>query len=280
MTKEHNNEMTFLEHLEELRWHLIRAVVAIVIISGVTFIFKEIVFDKIIMAPSTPEFISTAWLCKFGAKVNELLVSLQIAERNPDILCLNSKPIKLQSITMAGQFLAHIKISLISGFVLAFPYLAYEFWRFISPALYKKERKHARGAVFAISMLFLLGVAFGYFIICPLSVNFLFNYQVSELAENNIKLMSYVSTVTAVSFAAGVMFELPAIIYFLSKVGLVTPEFLRKYRRHSIVIILLLSAIITPPDIFSQVLVCFPLLFLYEISIGISKRIVKKRERE
>jgi sec-independent protein translocase protein TatC len=166
------------------------------------------------------------------------------------------------------------------GLFLAFPYLAYEFWRFISPALYKKERKHARGAVFAISMLFLLGVAFGYFIICPLSVNFLFNYQVSELAENNIKLMSYVSTVTAVSFAAGVMFELPAIIYFLSKVGLVTPEFLRKYRRHSIVIILLLSAIITPPDIFSQVLVCFPLLFLYEISIGISKRIVKKRERE
>jgi sec-independent protein translocase protein TatC len=121
MTKEHNNEMTFLEHLEELRWHLIRAVVAIVIISGVTFIFKEIVFDKIIMAPSTPEFISTAWLCKFGAKVNELLVSLQIAEKNPDILCLNSKPIKLQSITMAGQFLAHIKISLISGFVFSIP---------------------------------------------------------------------------------------------------------------------------------------------------------------
>lgn len=280
MKEKSGNEMTFLEHLEELRWHLIRSVIAVVIFGGVAFIFKQVVFEIIIMGPSKSDFLSTAWLCKFGEKMNSFLVNINVAKFNPEILCLNTKPIKLQSITMAGQFLAHIKISLIGGIVFAFPYIIFEFWRFISPALILKERNHARGAVFAISFLFLTGIAFGYFIICPLSVNFLFNYQVSELAVNNIKLMSYVSTVTAVSFAAGIMFELPAIIYFLSKVGLITPEFLRKYRRHSIVLILLLSAIITPPDIFSQVLVCLPLLFLYEISIGISKRIVKKQEEK
>lgn len=278
MGKDSGNEMSFLDHLEELRWHLVRSVIVVFVFTCVTFVFKEIVFDLIIMAPSKANFPSTAWLCSFGETINAFLHKYNIVKENPDILCLNTKPIRLQSITMAGQFLAHIKISLIAGIVLAFPYVVYEFWRFLSPALYQKEKKHARGAVFAISLLFLLGILFGYFVICPLSVNFLFNYQVSELAENNIKLMSYVSTVTAVSFAAGVMFELPAIIFFLSKVGLVTPAFLKKYRKHSIVLILVLSAIITPPDIFSQVLVCLPLMVLYEISIRISKRIEKNRE--
>lgn len=234
----------------------------------------------IIMAPSKSDFITTHWLCNFGEKINAFLVDLGIADLNPNVICLNNKPLKLQSITMAGQFTAHVKISLIAGVIAAFPYIVFEFWRFIAPALYQKERKHARGAVFYISLLFLLGVAFGYFIICPLSINFLFNYQVSELAENNIKLMSYVSTVTAVSFAAGIMFELPAIIYFLSKIGLVTPDFLRKYRKHSIIVMLVISAIITPPDIFSQVLVCLPLILLYEISIGISKKINLRRESQ
>ncbi len=273
MSQKNSNEMSFLDHLEELRWHIIRSIVVVVVFSIVTFFLKEIVFEKIIMAPSKPGFITTSWLCHFGEKVNNLLVRLGIAKVNPDILCLNPKAVKLQSITMAGQFMAHIKISIIAGVIVAFPFVIFEFWRFIAPALYEKEKKHAKGAVFYISLLFLMGIAFGYFIICPLSINFLFNYQVSELAENNIKLMSYVSTVTAVSFAAGIMFELPAVIYFLSKVGLVTPEFLRKYRKHAVIIMLVISAIITPPDIFSQVLVCFPLLLLYEISIRISKRI-------
>lgn len=280
MKESSENEMSFLEHLEELRWHLVRSVVVIVVLGGIAFVFKQVVFDSIIMAPSKSDFITTTWLCQFGAYLNSYLVEWGLAKTNPDILCLNTNTIKLQSITMAGQFLAHIKISLIAGIIVAFPYIIFEFWRFLSPALYQKERNHARGAVLAISFLFLLGVSFGYFIICPLSVNFLSNYQVSELAENNIKLMSFVSTVTAVSFAAGIMFELPAIIFFLSKVGIVTPEFLKKYRRHSIVLILLISAIITPPDIFSQVLVCFPLIILYEVSIGISKRIIKKQQEE
>jgi sec-independent protein translocase protein TatC len=278
MNKKTGNEMTFLEHLEELRWHLVRSFLAIIILSGIAFFYKQILFDVIIMGPSKSDFPSTEWLCKFGAKINSFLSNLHVAKSNPDILCLNTKTIKLQSITMAGQFLAHIKISLISGIIIAFPYIIYEFWRFINPALHNQEKKHARGGVFAMSFLFLTGTLFGYYVISPLSVNFLFNYQVSALAENNIQLMSYVSTVTAVSFAAGIMFELPAVIYFLSKIGLVTPAFLRKYRKHSIVLILITSAIITPPDIFSQILVSFPLLFLYEISIGISKRIVRKQQ--
>lgn len=279
MKKSAGSEMSFLDHLEELRWHLIKIVIAITAFSVIAFIFKSIVFDAVILGPSKPDFITTTWLCQFGAVINAQMVDWNLAELNPSILCLNAKPFRLQSITMAGQFLAHMKIAFISGVVLAFPFMIYEFWKFISPALYQKERKHARGAVFFISILFLLGVLFGYFVICPLSVNFLVNYQVSEIAENNIKLMSYVGTVTSISFAAGVMFELPAVVYFLSKVGLVTPAFLIKYRKHAIVILLIVAAIITPPDIFSQILVCLPLIVLYEISIILSRRIENKRKK-
>jgi sec-independent protein translocase protein TatC len=171
-------------------------------------------------------------------------------------------------------------VSLIAGFVVSFPYVFHEFWRFIVPALYSKEKRHARGAVFYSSLLFLLGVLFGYFVIVPLSVHFLGSYSVSEQVTNQINLISYVSTVASVVLAAGVIFELPILVFFLSKAGLVTPEFLKKYRKHSLVLILALSAIITPPDIFSQVLVSFPLIFLYEIGIGISRRINVKREQE
>jgi len=176
--------------------------------------------------------------------------------------------------------MAHIKISLITGIVVAFPYIFYEFWLFIRPALYSKEQKMARGAVLAISFLFFIGVMFGYFIICPLSINFLINYQVSDLAINNIKLMSYVSLVASICLASGVLFELPVVVFFFSKIGLITPEFLKKYRRHSLVVILVLAAIITPPDIFSQILVALPMLLLYEISIVISRRIVNKEKEE
>ena len=263
---ESNREMTFLEHLEELRWHLIRSAIAIILVAIVAFIFKEIVFDVIILGPSQVEFPMNQWLCQFGQ--NTFLKT--------DVLCINQNPILLQNIQMAGQFLAHIKISLIAGIVLAFPYIFWEFWRFIRPALYSTEQKVARGAVLAISMLFFLGIAFGYFLICPLSVNFLYNYQVSELAKNDIQLMSYVSLIASISLAAGILFELPVLVLFLSKIGLLTPEFLKKYRRHSFVVILIISAIITPPDVFSQIMVCLPIVLLYEISIGISKRINRK----
>jgi sec-independent protein translocase protein TatC len=268
MAKKTDNEMSFLEHLEVLRWHIIRALLAILVVAIVAFIFKDIVFNKIILAPKLPEFVTNRLLCDFGRSVNILT------------LCINSRPFEVISIKMAGQFSMHIMVSLIAGFVVAFPFVFFEFWRFIVPALYSKEKKHARGAVFYSSFLFLLGVTFGYFVIVPLSVHFLGSYSVSEQVTNQINLISYVSTVASVVLAAGVIFELPILVYFLSKAGLVTPQFLKKYRKHSLVLILALSAIITPPDIFSQILVAFPLILLYEVGIGISKRIVARQKEE
>jgi sec-independent protein translocase protein TatC len=269
MSEDEKNEMTFLEHLEELRWHLIRSISVVLVLGILAFIFKTFVFDTVILGPSKADFFSNRWFCQLGQRFI-----------NSDKLCINTKPIMLQSIQMAGQFMAHIKISLIAGLVVAFPYVFYELWLFIKPALYVKERNLARGAVLAISLLFFLGVLFGYYIICPLSINFLITYQVSELAVNNIKLMSYVSVVASICLAAGVMFELPVIVYFFSKLGLLTPEFLKKYRKHSLIVILVVAAIITPPDVFSQILVSLPLLLLYEISIVISRRVNKKHKSE
>ena len=268
MAKNKESEMSFLEHLEVMRWHLLRSLAAIVIMGLVAFVFKEIVFDKIILAPKEPGFPTNRWLCQLG----EILGLKRI--------CINQDPFDLQTVKMAEQFSMHIIVSLVAGLVVAFPYVFWEFWRFIVPALYEKERSTARGAVFYTSLLFILGVAFGYYIIAPLSVNFLGNYRVSESVISAPTLRSYVQTVTSVVLAAGVVFQLPILVYFLSRVGLVTPTFLKRYRRHSIILIITLSAIITPPDVFSQILVAFPLMILYEIGIGISKRIMRQQEAE
>jgi sec-independent protein translocase protein TatC len=259
-------EMTFLDHLEALRWHLLRSALVIVTLAILAFVFKSIVFDLVIMGPSKSDFFTNKWLCWLST--NSFLHS--------NILCINTKQMVLQNIQMAGQFTAHIKISLITSLVLGFPYIFFEIWRFIRPALYPKELKTARGAVLAISLLFFIGVLFGYYIICPLSINFLYNYQVTDLAVNNIQLMSYISLIASICLASGVMFELPIVVMFFSRIGLITPEFLKKYRRHAIIVILIVAAIITPPDVFSQMLVTIPLLGLYELSIGLSKRIVRK----
>jgi sec-independent protein translocase protein TatC len=268
MAEQNKGEMTFLEHLEELRWHFIRSIVAVTVAAIVTFIFKDIVFDRIIFGPRTPDFLTNRLLCKLGKIVN--------SER----LCINSNPTQLQNIQMTGQFMTHIKISLIGGLVIAFPYIFYEFWRFINPALHENERRTSRGAVFYSSLLFIMGVLFGYYVISPLSVNFLENYHVSNKVVNEINLTSYISIIATVVLASGVLFELPVIIYFLSKIGIITPAFLKKYRRHSIIVILTVAAIITPPDVFSQILVSFPLIALYELSISISKRIHRKQEEK
>jgi len=266
MAKKREGEMSFLEHLEVLRWHLVRAIVAIVLLAIVAFVFKQIIFDTIIIAPKTPDFPTNRFLCMIGQELD--------IQR----LCINSKPFELQTVKMAEQFSMHIIVSLLAGLIISFPYVFYEFWSFISPAMYEKEKKTARGAVFYTSLLFLMGVAFGYFIISPLSVHFLGNYQVSEEVISNPTLRSYVQTITSVVLASGLVFQLPILSYFLTRIGLVTPGFLKKYRRHSLVVILALSAIITPPDVFSQVMVAMPLIVLYEIGIGISKRIVRQRE--
>jgi len=268
MSKNTEGEMSFLEHLEVMRWHLLRSIAAIVILALVAFVFKDIVFDKIILAPKEPPFPTNRWLCQLG----EIL--------GLERICINQNPFTLQTVKMAEQFSMHIIVSLVAGIVVAFPYIFWEFWRFIVPALYDKERNTAQGAVFFTSLLFILGVMFGYYIISPLSVNFLGNYKVSESVISAPTLRSYVQTITSVVLAAGLVFQLPILVYFLSKVGLVTPDFLKKYRRHSLVLIVTLSAIITPPDVFSQVLVALPLMVLYEIGIAISKRITKKQDAE
>jgi sec-independent protein translocase protein TatC len=268
MSKNTEGEMSFLEHLEVMRWHLLRSILAIVILALVAFVFKDIVFDKIILAPKEPPFPTNRWLCHLG----EIL--------GLERICINQNPFTLQTVKMAEQFSMHIIVSLIAGVVIAFPYIFWEFWRFIIPALYDKERNTARGAVFFTSLLFIMGVLFGYYIIAPLSVNFLGNYKVSESVISAPTLRSYVQTITSVVLAAGIVFQLPILVYFLSKVGLVTPGFLKKYRRHSLIVIVTLSAIITPPDVFSQVLVALPLMVLYEVGIAISRRIMKQQEAE
>lgn len=258
------NDMSFLQHLEVLRWHILRALLGILIFAIAAFVFHRIIFDVIILAPKTPDFFTNRYLCEFGNMVGV------------KALCINSVPFKIINIKMAGQFTTHIMVSMVVGLVVGFPYVFCEFWRFVKPALYANEKKNARGAVFFTSMLFLLGVLFGYYVIVPLSVHFLGSYNVSDSVENTINLGSYISTVTSVVLASGIIFELPIFILFLSKAGLVTPRFLKRYRRHSIIIILLLSAIITPPDIFSQILVSLPLVILYEAGIIISRRVERK----
>jgi sec-independent protein translocase protein TatC len=269
-SKKGNNEgeMTFLQHLEELRWHIIRSVVAVAVGAVVAFILKDFIFNHIILAPKSPDFITNRLLCRLADIVNA------------PALCINQEPLELISIKMSGQFTTHINISLIAGLVLAFPYVFWEFWSFFRPALYEKERKYARGAVTAASLLFITGILFGYYIISPLSINFLATYRVSEIVHNQINITSYIGSVTSVALSAGVTFELPIVVFFLARIGVITPEFMRKYRRHAIVVVLIIAAIITPPDVFSQTLVSIPLILLYEVSIFIAARVVKKREMD
>ncbi len=266
--KKDEKEMSFWEHLEELRWHLVRSIAAVLVIAVIAFLNRHLVFDQIILAPKDSEFITNKLLCR----LSEIL--------NVKALCLDNLSLSIINIRMSGQFLTHMYVSIISGVVLAFPYIIYEIWRFVQPALYTKEKKYSRGAVFISSLLFLIGVFFSYFLIVPLTLHFLGTYQVSGNVENTISLSSYISTVVSVTFAVGIVFELPILVYFLTRVGLLTPGFMKKNRKYMIVILLLLSAIITPPDVFSQIMVVIPLMGLYELSISISKRVFRKRTME
>jgi len=266
--KKIENEMSFLEHLEELRWHIIRSVLAVVILAIVAFIFKDIIFNKIILAPKNPDFFTNRMFCKFGWFL-----------LNSDILCINTKPFQLISIKMSGQLTTHVAVSIVSGLILSAPIILYEFWRFFSPALYSTEKRYARGAVLWSSLLFFTGVVFGYFMIVPLSIHFLGSYQISEQVVNQIYVRSYIGTLTSIVVASGLIFELPLLTYVLTKIGVITPHFLMKYRKHSIVVIFIVAAIITPPDIFSQILVSIPLLVLFEVGIIISKSVYKKKQK-
>ena len=261
--------MSFLDHLEELRWHIIRSVVAIVITMILVFTQKKFFFDQVILGYLNPEFFTYKWLCNISQKLNL-----------GSALCIENIGFSLQNIEMAGQFLMHLKISFVMGFVLAFPYVLYELWRFIKPGLYEKEQKQTTGFVFFASLLFLLGVAFGYFVLAPFSIQFLGNYNVSETVENSISLSSYINIISTLILSTGLIFELPMLSYLLSKLGVLTPKLMKKYRKHAVVGLLMIAAVITPPDITSQILIVIPLYLLYEVSILISATVNRKRQKE
>jgi sec-independent protein translocase protein TatC len=268
---EAKKEMSFLDHLEELRWHIVRALLGSLVFVIIAFLNRTFIFDKLILGPKSPEFFTNRLFGQIGIWLN------QNFGLDPNSIAINTIPIKIVNIEMSGQFISHFKVSLVTGLILASPYIIYEIWSFIKPALYEKEQKHASGAVIYMTVLFLLGILFGYYLITPLSLHFLGSYIVSSEVENTIKLSSYIGTVTSVTFASGVIFELPMVVFFLSKIGMMTPEFMQKYRRHAYVVLLIVAAIITPPDVFSQTLVFIPLMILYEASVFVSRSVVKKK---
>ena len=262
--------MSFLSHLEALRWHIIRSVIAVSTLACVMFFFKEFLFDTILFGPKHPDFPTFRFMCWLSPIVGM-----------GDDLCIKNVDFRIVNFDLSGQFTTHMMIAFFAGLIIALPYVLWEFWSFIKPALYEKERKYAKGIVFYTSALFIIGVLFGYYVITPLSVNFLATYSVSDSVGNYISLDSYIGTVTTVTLISGVVFELPIFMYFLTKIGLITPRFMRKYRRHAIVVILIIGAVITPTsDVTTLMLVSVPLYGLYEISIFLSAYVLKKQERE
>jgi len=264
------DEMSFLDHLEDLRWHLIRATLGILMAATLVFIFKKFIFDVIIFGPTNMDFPTYEGLCKIS----------QLIGINDTTFCADKFPFIIQNRTVAGQFSAHIWTSIYAGFIIAFPYVIYQLWSFIGPGLKENERRNSRGFLFTASVLFFLGVLFGYYIVTPLSLNFLANYQISEMISNEFDVSSVIAIVRSSAIASGFVFELPIIIYFLTKAGLVTPAFLKKYRKFALVIVLILAAVITPPDIASQVIVAIPILILYQVSIYISAVVVRNQKRK
>lgn len=259
-------EMSFLDHLEELRWHIIRAVGSIFLFAIIAFVFIEQIFDKVILAPKRPDFWTYRMMCK-----------LADATGYAD-LCVSKLNFELQALGMADPFTMALTSSMIIGLSFAFPYAFWEVWRFIKPGLRIEERRAARGAVFYVSMLFLMGMMFGYYIVSPLAINFLANYQISPEIKNQFDITSYVGVLVTLSLGCALIFQMPMVAYVLSKVGVLTPAFMRTYRKHAWIVILVVAGIITPsPDIYSQVLVALPLAGLYEISIIVSGSVYRAR---
>lgn len=262
-------EMSFIDHLEELRWHLIRSVIAVIIAAIIIFIFIRDITDDIIMAPTKPGFIATQWFCKLGKLLHI------------DSLCLQTASIRFQETAMTGQFLSSFNIAFIGGFVLAFPYIFWEMWKFVRPALSDKERRQTTGIIFWVSVLFFLGVLFGYMVLTPFMVSFYANYVLSSQIEIKPTFSDYLENLIYTTVGIGLLFQLPLLVLLLSKIGIVTAAFLKKYRRHAFVVIIIAAAIITPStDPFSLTIVTIPLYLLYEASISLAKKVEKKLPTE
>ena len=269
MAKKALNEMSFLDHLEELRWLLVRSSAAVLIMGIVSYFFADYIFDQLIFGPTDPSFITYRFFCEASHYLGFA-----------DSICITELNFVIQNTEMEGQVNIFVWVCITAGFILAFPYILWEFWKFISPALYEKERKNAKFFIFIASILFFLGVLFGYYVIVPMSVNFLATFTISSVVKNQFTVDSYVSMVKTAVIASGLFFELPIIIYFLTKLGLVTPSFLRKYRKYAIVIVLIIAAIVTPPDVVSQITVAVPMLLIYEASIWISVFVEKNKKKD
>jgi sec-independent protein translocase protein TatC len=270
MAKKEMKEMSFMDHLEDLRWLLVRSSAAIIILASACYFIDGYIFDTIIFGPKNPSFITYRFFCEvthfFGV--------------DDTYACAKEFKFIIQNTEVGGQFSMYLWTLITSGFILAFPYILYQVWKFISPALYEHERKQAGSFIVISSLLFFIGVLFGYYVVLPLSINFFATFTVSGSIVNQFTVDSYVSMVKTSLVGSGLVFEMPIIIYFLAKLGLVTSEFLRKYRKFAIVINLTVAAIVTPPDIPSQIIVSIPLLVLYEVSILIAAMVAKKRKKD
>jgi len=266
------SEMTFIDHLEELRSHIIRSILAILILAVIIFIYRDWFFDKIITGPINPDFISYKALCNFSHWLGI-----------GDALCMPPVEVQMQTTTFGGQFISSITIAFVGGFLIAFPYIFWEFWRFIKPALQEREVKNTRFAIFWVSFFFFLGAAFGYFLLGPFTFNFLAGFQLGteHLLVTRPTLTDYIDNLVNLILGCGIAFELPVLTYVLTRIGIITPNFLKRTRKYAIVIILVAAAIITPsPDWMSQMLVFIPLLLLYEISIVIATKVYKEEKKK
>jgi sec-independent protein translocase protein TatC len=255
-----NKQMSFLDHLEELRWRLMRSAVAVIIFAIVIWIYQKEIMENVFLIMVDPNFVTFKLLCEY---LN---------------VCIDKIPVNFQSMTLSGQFSYALMMSIMGGAVLAFPYIFYQLWSFVKPGLKFKERKMAKGIVFYVSILFFIGILFGYFVVAPLSVQFFGAFQITDKIRNDFTISSYMSTILSTVFYTGLFFLLPVVTYLLVKIGLFTPEFLVKYRKHAIVVILILAAIITPPDVISQVIVTIPIYLLFEISVLVAKQVAKNQK--
>jgi sec-independent protein translocase protein TatC len=263
-------EMSFLQHLEELRWHLVRSAIIVMVLGITAFCLNDFVFDTIIFGPLQQDFISYKVLCALGQKIGV-----------GNVMCIDVHPARLQTLSASEQFFNHMWISLICGLILGFPFILWELWKFVSPALKDKEIGPVRIFVVIASFLFLIGIFFGYFLLFPMSYNFLINYQVSSsgIVQTNNTFDDYISLISTMTLVSGIIFEMPVLVYFLTRMTLLSPEFMRKYRKHAVVVILIAAAVITPsPDVTSQMVVAVPMYLLYEISVFVSAAVVKKEK--
>ncbi|MBL0233685.1 MAG: twin-arginine translocase subunit TatC [Chitinophagaceae bacterium] len=268
--KDEKAEMSFIDHLEELRWHLLRSVVAVIIGAIVVMIYANDIVDGILMAPTRADFVSSRWLCSMGHSIGI-----------GNTLCFPPVEAKFLENQMTGQFISYFTIGFVGGFIIAFPYIFWEFWRFVKPALSEKELKKTRGVIFWVTLLFFTGVLFGYYILTPFMVNFYFNFKLSPQIVIMPSFSDYMENLIYTTVGIGILFQMPLLIMVLARIGIVTGKFLRKYRRHAFVIILIAAAIITPStDPFSLTIVTIPLYALYEASIIVASRINKRQAQE